>query len=291
MNTNPLPLTRSLTPVYALSFFLALLLAGISLAGLFFQSSIYPTEDLRRSFVSNDVVNLFIGLPILLGSMWLTSRGRLVGLLFWPGALFYATYNYIAYAVAMLFTFQFAVYLALVFLSVLTMSRLIFGIDIHVIQQWLENAVPERLAGGVLIGFGLKFFLWRLGGLTSSLTNRTTLPRSELALIVADLLITPIWVFGGAALWQRRAFRYIAGMGLLFQGSMLFAGLLIFFLLQPVLTHSSFPLEDFLMISLMGTFFFIPFGLFTRGVIKRGLILQRDRILLILLWKRNHLAG
>jgi hypothetical protein len=34
------------------------------------------------------VVNLLLGAPAL------TRRGRLLGLLFWPGGLFYATYNY-----------------------------------------------------------------------------------------------------------------------------------------------------------------------------------------------------
>jgi hypothetical protein len=85
MNT-PLPIKRSLTLAFALSLVVALLVAGGSLAGLLFQGSLYPTQELRRSFVANDAVNLFIGLPILLGALWLSRRGRLIGLLFWPGA-------------------------------------------------------------------------------------------------------------------------------------------------------------------------------------------------------------
>jgi hypothetical protein len=38
--------------------------------------------------VANNVGNLVIGLAILLGAMGLARRGRLIGLLFWPGALF-----------------------------------------------------------------------------------------------------------------------------------------------------------------------------------------------------------
>ena len=34
---------------------------------------------------------------LLLGSLWLTSRGSLIGLLFWPGMLFYALYWYVLY--------------------------------------------------------------------------------------------------------------------------------------------------------------------------------------------------
>ena len=82
MNSTHIPIPRILTRLNALSFILALLMAGVSAAGFFFQCNLYPTEELRRAFVPNDVVNLVIGLPILLGSLWLTRRGRLTGLLF-----------------------------------------------------------------------------------------------------------------------------------------------------------------------------------------------------------------
>jgi hypothetical protein len=144
---SPLPITRNIALAYAFSFIIALLMAGVSVAGLLYQSSLYLTKELRRSFVSNDVVNLFIGLPILLGSLWLTRRGRLIGLLFWPGALFYVTYNYIAYAAAVPLTEQFVVYLALVVLSVYTIFTLLSQIDSAAIQGRLTGAVPERLAG------------------------------------------------------------------------------------------------------------------------------------------------
>lgn len=85
MDTNRLPITRNLSLAYTLSLVLAFLMAAMSLTGIFFQAAIYPTEELRQSFVSNDVVNIFIGLPILIGSMVLARRGRLIGLLFLPG--------------------------------------------------------------------------------------------------------------------------------------------------------------------------------------------------------------
>ncbi len=270
MNTTQLPITRPLTAVYVLSLVVALLMAAGSLAGLLFQSAIYPTEELRRSFVSNDVVNLFIGLPILLGSMALARRDKLIGLLFWPGALFYVAYNSIAYAVAMPFTLPFLLYLALVVLSVYTMLGLLSRMDSAVIQQRLKGAAPERFAGGVLAGFGTVFFLWRISLLVQALTGQAALARPELAVAVADLLITPAWVVGGVLLWRRQAFGTVAGVGLLFQASMLFIGLLVFFALQPFLAATPFPVADFVVIFVMGLIFFIPFGLYVRSVLSRG---------------------
>jgi hypothetical protein len=266
---SPLPIMRNIALVYAFSFVIALLMAGVSVAGLLYQSSLYPTEELRRSFVSNDVVYLFIGLPILLGSLWLTRRGRLIGLLFWPGALFYVTYNYIAYAAAVPLTEQFVVYLALVVLSVYTIFTLLSQIDSAAIQGRLTGAVPERLAGGVLVGFGVLFFLRGIGQVVSALTGQAMLARPDLAVLVADLLTTPAWVAGRLLLWRRQALGYVTSAGLLFQTSMLFIGLLIFFVLQPFLTATSFPLVDFVVVFAIGLVCFIPFSLFVRAVIKK----------------------
>ncbi len=70
-----LPTRYSLTIVSVFSLLIALLAAVTSVAGLAFQENIYPTVDLQQSFMANDVVNLLIGLPILLGSVWLARRG------------------------------------------------------------------------------------------------------------------------------------------------------------------------------------------------------------------------
>jgi O-antigen/teichoic acid export membrane protein len=48
---------------------------------------------------------------------------------------------------------------------------------------------------------------------------------------------------------------------------MLFVALLIFFILQPFLTATPFPVTDFIVIAVMGLVCFIPFGLFVRGVL------------------------
>jgi hypothetical protein len=266
INNLPTPSTRNLTLAYILSLIVALLMTAASLAGLLFQSVLYPTDELRQSFVSNDVVNLFIGLPILLGSMWLTRRGRLIGLLFWPGALFYVAYNSIAYSIAMPFTLPFWPNLALVVLSVTTMVGLLSSMDAVAIRGRLEGVVPERFAGGVLAGFGILFFFMRVGIVAQALTGQGQ-NGPEVAVAVTDLLIMPFWVIGGILLWRRQAFGYVTGAGLLFQASMLFVGLLVFFILQPFIAAVPFPIADFVIILVMGMVCFIPFGLFVRGIL------------------------
>ncbi len=272
MNTNQerntsLPIRRSLTLTYTLSFIIAILMAAASVTGLLYRAVIYPTADLLQFFVSNDVFILLIGLPILLGSMWLARRGKLIGLLFWPGALFFVLYNYIVYVFAMPLNVAFLLHLTLVTLSVYTLISLIASIDGEAVQQRLTGSVPERVAGGILTGLGLLFFLQVIGVIVSTLTSQTPIAETELAHHVSDFLIAPAWVIGGVLLWQRKELGYVTGLGLLFQGSMLFIGLIIFLLLQPFLTAAPFVLTDVVVIFIMGLICFIPFALFVRGVV------------------------
>jgi len=246
----------------------AVLMALLSLAGLFFQSAFYPTQALQRAFVSNDVVNLLVGLPALLVSLSLARRASWLGVLLLPGALLYVTYNYIAYTIATWANAQSFFYIVLAVLSVWSAVQSFVNIDAHGIQSKLHGMVPARFAGGVLMAFGLVFFFRGIAQVYTALSNSAALATPELSVAYADLLITPLWVLGGLALWRRGARGYAVGTGLLFQASALFAGLLIFFILQPFLTGAEFPAADFAVIFGMGLFFFIPFGLFVKGVLR-----------------------
>jgi hypothetical protein len=252
---------------------IALLVTAASLVSLLYPDRIYPTVAARQSFLPNDLVNLLLGVPALLGSMALAGRkkhpdapvgrlnGRLTGLLLWPGALLYVTYNAIAYAVAFLLFWQGLFYGMLVLLSGAAVYGLVFMMDGEALRHALAGAVPERVAGGVLAGFGLLFFLRAV--VTLALPAESG---ANLAVTVADLLITPLWVIGGFLLWRKRPIGYAAGAGLLFQASLLFAGLLLFFILQPSLAGTPFALEDFMVIFAMALACFIPFGMVVRGI-------------------------
>jgi len=262
-----LPVKSDLTLIYILSFLIAILMAVASIIGLIYRTIIYPTDDLFRTFVPNDIVNLFIGLPIMFGSMWLARRGKLIGLLSWPGALFFVLYNYFVYTFAMPLNAVFLLHLILVMMSIYTLISLVARIDKKAVQLRLSGAVAERVAGGILVGFGLLFFLQVIVVIVTALNTQTPIPETELAVHISDFLIAPALAIGGFLLWQRKEFGYVIGLGLLFQASMLFIGLIIFLLLQPLLTSAPFVLADVVVIFIMGLVCFIPFALFMRGTI------------------------
>jgi hypothetical protein len=263
--TANLPIKSNLTLAYAISLLIAALMAVASLAGLLVPTTVYPTDELFQAFVPNDVVNLLIGLPILLGSLWLAWRGKLVGLLLWPGALFYVFYTYVVYVLSMPLNVPFLLHLTLVASSAYAMIGLVGSIDGQAVAHRLAGAVPERAGGGVLAGLGILIFARVVGVLVGALISQAPIVPVELALHVSDFLIAPAWVIGGVLLWRREPLGYVAGLGLLFQASTLFIGLIVVLILQPFMTAAPFAPIDVLLVFVMGLVCFIPLALFVRG--------------------------
>jgi hypothetical protein len=263
-----LPLRSDLRLGYLSSLIIVVITAIASLAGILAPEEFYPTAEIQQSSVPNDVVTLIIGLPILLGSMWLTRRGKLVGLLFWPGALFYSLYNYLVYLLAMPLTIMYPAYLAIVILSIYTIMGVVASIDGEAVKARLSGRVPERLSGGLLIGLAVLIMTLAASIMAKGIGGESPVSRHELSLATTDVVVSTAWAIGGFLLWRRRALGYLGGMGLLFQGSMLFIGAILTLLLQPLFTDAPLAVVDVVVLILMGLVCFVPFGIFVRGVIR-----------------------
>ena len=258
---------RNLRSIYILSLTIAVLTGVASFAGILYQSIIYPSDELLGTFMTNDLVNLIIGLPIILGSMFLTMRKKLIGLLLWPGALFFVLYNYLIYALSMPFKLAFLLDLVLVTLSLYTIIALASSIDGESIKKKLAGKVHEKISGIVLVGMGILFLFQVTGVMIVALANQTLITGTELATHISDFLYSPAMVIGGILLCRRKNFGYVSGLGLLFQLNMLFIGLIMFLIIQAVLMITPFALVDVVVISIMGLIGFVPFALFIRGVL------------------------
>jgi hypothetical protein len=256
---------------YGASLLIATLMTAASAIGVLNADQIYPTESLRQTALANDVANLVIGLPIMLISLALSWRGKLAGVMLWPGALMYALYNYLAYAFVMPVSWMFMAYLLLIVMSAYTIMGILAGIDHGAVKAHLQGRVPRRLSAGVLVILGGAMFLRVFYVFGSALIGASELPLTELAVLLPDALLSPAWVIGGLLLWRERPLGYTAGLGLLFQTSMLFVGLIIVLFLQPILTEATFSLADVIVVGLMGSVTFVPTALYVRGVVRIGI--------------------
>jgi hypothetical protein len=145
--SDRLPVRQHFTLAYLLSLLAALLMIAVSLVTLLSTGQIYPAEALRLALLPNDMISLAIGLPLLLLSMWLARRGRLIGLLLWPGVLLMVVYMYTVNIVSLAVNVLFLPYILLVTLGAYTIVVIVANTDGEAVKQRPRRA-SCRAAGG-----------------------------------------------------------------------------------------------------------------------------------------------
>jgi len=241
----------------------ALMILGCAI-GLVRPTMMYPTKEMLRGSLPTDLVNL-IGVPALLISIWFARQHSLVGLLLWPGALLYLLYHDVVFLFARTFGVLFLLHLVLAAMNFYAMASLVLSVDGMAVQQRLAGRVAEKVGSGVLMGLGVLFFVWAIAVMVTAVVKGTPIDASELAVRSTDVLLSPSWIIGGLLLWRRKVLGYVVGLGLLFQASMLFIGLIALFVLQALIFGNHIRGGDVLVIFAMGLFCFIPFAVFARG--------------------------
>lgn len=267
-----LPITRSLRLEYAISIVIAIIVVVVSTVGIMYRSVIYPTEKLFVGFVSTDLLNLVVGLPILLVSMWLTRRGKLYGLLCWPGALFYVLYIYTSY-LAIPVSVLLIPHIFLITLSAYTLIGIIVSIDSDAVHQRLSGVIPAKTTGGILTSIAILVVVYQIVRIITVLINQTPSDNLDLVQWIDDLVVgSPALLVGGYLLLRRKALGYVAGPGLLLMCSLLFIGVIPFMVFQALSANTPIDVIGILIVFISGMVCFIPFVLFVRGVVKTRIL-------------------
>jgi hypothetical protein len=261
-------LKRSLGLAYIGSIVVAVLMTIASVAGLVDWHRTYPGVDaaLLPLFVGQDALNLVVGLPVLLGSMWLARRGALIGLLLWPGALFYVLYDYGYYVLGAPFNAFFLIYIALMTLSAYAMIGIVVSIDSAVVNARLAEAVPARLVGGFIAGLAVLFTaLWSAISV-SAFASGAQLDLVPRVVTIIDLTIQlPALFIGGVLLMRRQALGYVVAAGLLLQAAAYLIGLSVITVLTETLTGVQLDVVAVAPGLVIGAIGLVLIGMFVRG--------------------------
>ncbi|HEX9269642.1 MAG TPA: hypothetical protein VF998_07355 [Candidatus Limnocylindria bacterium] len=267
MRSRP-PITRDLSLAYLVSLLVALIMTIASLAGLVAGTSIYPDIDVKLFplFVGQDALNVLVGLPILLGSMWLARRGSLIGLLLWPGALFYVVYDYGYYVLGAPFNWFFLPYIALMTLGMYAAIAVVVSVDADAVRGRLTGSVPARPIGGFLIGLALLFTtLWAAMTLSALAGGSTLDPIARVVTILDLTLQLPALFLAGILVWRRRPIAYVITGGLLLQAAAYLIGLSAITVLQEVVIGGPFEPVAIVPGLVVGALCLIAIGAFVRG--------------------------
>ncbi len=259
---------RDITLAYLISGIIALIMCVVSVAGMLFGNDIYPASQVSSN-IGTDALNLVVGLPVLLTSMWFARRGSLIGLLIWPGALFYILYVYTFYILGVPFNVLFLPYVFLVTLSAYTIIGLVASIDGEIVRQRLGGNVPERTTGGMFMLISILFLVVDVVLMVQALVSHASVSPTSYASWVTDFTVQlPALLAAGVLLWRRETLGYVAAPGLLFQGGVLNAGFAIVLVIEAIFTASPINVPFVALVLVIGAISFILLAFFVRGAVR-----------------------
>jgi hypothetical protein len=219
-------LQNKLKLVYLFSGFIALLAALASAAGL--ATSLYRDNVLTTAaWRGNDVVTLFIAVPVLVIAALLARRGSLRALLVWLGALWYMLYNYLFYLYGASLNRAFLLYTTLVTLSLFALILGLASLDIEEIGRKFHARTPVRpisifmlfipLIMGVMVEIPQVMQMVFDGQVHPDILK---FDHPTAVVHATDItLLFPAVIVGAVLLWKRRPWGYILTALLMFKGA------------------------------------------------------------------------
>lgn len=236
-----------LRSAYSVAFVLSCVVAAImtvaSVYALFAWRSVYDGADpkLVPLLVGQDALNLLVALPMLLVSLLLARRGSLIGMLLWPGALFYIAYDYGYYVLGAPYNAFFLPYIALVTVSLYGAALAVASVDRSAVRDRVASAIPARTVGGFLAGIAILFtLLWTALNVSTLASGNLVDPVVRVVTVMDLVLQLPALFVVGVLLWRGEPFGYVAAPGLLLQAATYLAGLSVITLLTEDVTGAAF---------------------------------------------------
>jgi hypothetical protein len=266
---------------HALALAVALLMILVSAADLVALSESLQGLDLHSAlgvvastagvlvpgFAAEDLFNLLISVPLLVGTLWFARRGSLIGALLLPGVLFYVLYTYGRYLIGAPFSVTFVPAAALVALSAAAILAGVRAIDSDAVQVRLAEIVPARTVGGILIALAVLTIGQDASGAVSTALAAGLSPQPLARDVwVLDLAVgAPATLIGGILLWRRSGLGYVLAAGLLLAYGVTPLALAAILALQPLLTGA--PIDGSTMAGLLvfAAVSFAPLWFFARG--------------------------
>ena len=178
-----------------------------SAGGLFFDNLYRDNRFVTTTWFGNDLITLFLAIPILILAMVTSRRGSLKAQLIWLGMLDYMLYNYAFYLFGAAFNAFFLVYAALLGLSIFALILGLVNLDLPAIQQQFSERTPVKWIAGyflfVAAGLSLVYILQSLNfiitGQLPAIVILADHPTNvvfalDLTLLIPWLIVAAVWL-------------------------------------------------------------------------------------------------
>jgi len=178
--------------------------------GLYEHDSISGAEQ----EIAQDIVTLFMGIPLLILSIFLFRRGSFRGRFMLAGTLGYFLYSYTSYSFLSAYNSFFLIYVILMSASLFAFILTIISFDIKSITTYFNPKTPVKFIGGLLIFMSIAICLMWVGRIFPSIF-KDTMPYgldhyTTLVIQALDLgLIVPGGILSGLLLFKQQPYGYL----------------------------------------------------------------------------------
>lgn len=174
----------------------------------------HESVQMASQAIAQDVVTLFLGIPLLLFSLYLARKGLLKGRLLLTGTLGYFLYTYVSYSFLSMYNSFFLLYVFLMSASLFAFILAMMSFDIQTLPKYFNEKLPVTFIGSFLLVVSFVFaFMW-LGKIVPSLMKDTPPVGLEhyttLVIQAMDLgFVIPASILAGIWLMKRKPFGFL----------------------------------------------------------------------------------
>lgn len=218
-----------------LSYIVASLAAVASLGGIFWDGLYRDSEMIQAVWLVNDLITLFVAVPLLLGSVYFALQGSLRASFIWVGVLWYLIYNYAFYMYGAVFNAFYLLYILTFSITVYALVCTIYKVKDRICDPLIVENIPAKVISRFLLGFAAALGIpWAV--LSLSFVFSGEIPPFEMTIVfTTDLtLLVSVLVFAGILLrknspWGVVVAAMIMLKGVLYPVVLITGGILAFF--------------------------------------------------------------
>ncbi|MCZ3365601.1 MULTISPECIES: hypothetical protein [Methanobacterium] len=272
--------------VYINSIFIAVLAGIATLSGLFWKGLYkHETISMAAQAMGQDLITLIIGIPVLMGSLYLIQKNSLKGSLIWMGTLFYFLYSYASMSFLASYNQLFLVYVALFSLSLYTFIYGLLSLNVKTIKESISPGKTSKIAGAFLIFSGaMVALMWVKMIIDSLLTGIAPAALESYTTLVIQALdigvVFPAMLIAGILIIKGKEWGYALVSILLIKASLMGTALLsmIFFMAQNGVIPATGQVIFFAIITVSGILISISFySKINNPLYKNGHIKPKNR--------------
>jgi hypothetical protein len=194
---------------------------------------------MAQQAIAQDYVTLFVGIPLLLLSLYFSKKGLMKGRLLLTGTLGYFLYTYASYSFLSMYNSMFLLYVLLMSASFFSFTMMMMTFDMKKLQYSFNQRLPVKFIGGFLLLVSFCFGMMWLGKIVPSLISDAPPAGLEhyttLVIQALDLgFVIPVGILAGLLIIRRTPFGYLLASIIIIKDITLITALTMMAILQKI---------------------------------------------------------